>query len=251
MGYTAEHITQLLAPRPVQFHKRAGSTNDLAQTWLAAGAPHGSVVVADEQVQGRGRLGRAWLAPAGTSLIVSVILRPSTSRLGQITMLGALAICEMAEQAGAATSIKWPNDVQIADRKLSGVLPEAVWDGDQLVGVVLGMGINIHTDFRGTPLENTACSLEPMVDKPLDRSELLRSLLERVDFWTAQPSERLFSAWRNRLKTIGRVVSVEQDGRIIRGIAEGVETDGALLVRTTNGSIHKVIAGDVALGDEM
>jgi BirA family biotin operon repressor/biotin-[acetyl-CoA-carboxylase] ligase len=250
MCYTAAEITRTLSPRPVQFYPQAGSTNDLARAWLEAGAPAGAVVVADEQVQGRGRLGRTWLAPAGTALIMSVIVHPTHTALGQVTMLGAVAICDMATRVGVAAGIKWPNDVQIDGKKLSGVLPEAVWDGERLVGVVLGIGVNIRTDFRGTPLKQTACSLEQAVGKRLDRLVLLSTLLERIETWAAQPPGTLFAAWRDRLVTIGRAVSVEQNGQSLRGTAEGVEPDGALLIRTAGGDVRRVIAGDVALGDE-
>lgn len=250
MCYTAAEITRLLAPRPVQFQAQVGSTNDLARAWLEAGAPAGAVVVANEQVQGRGRLGRTWHAPAGTALIVSVILRPPASALGQITMLGAVAICEMVASVGVTAGIKWPNDVQINGKKLSGVLPEAVWDGDRLGGVVLGMGVNIRTDFSGSPLEGLACSLEPAAGVRLERAALLQTLLERIDAGAALPAGELFTTWRDRLVTLGRRVSVEQNGHMLRGTAQGVEADGALLVLTASGEVRRVIAGDVALGDE-
>lgn len=206
--------------------------------------------MANEQVQGRGRLGRTWLAPAGTALIVSVILRPPTSTLGQITMLGAVAICQMAASVGVTAGIKWPNDVQINGKKLSGVLPEAIWDGDRLVGVVLGIGVNIRTDFSGSPLDGLACSLEPAAGMRLERAALLQTLLERIDAGATLPAGDLFAAWQHRLVTIGRSVSVEQNGEMLRGTAQGVEADGALLIRTASGEIRRVIAGDVAMGDE-
>src|SRR5687768_9901808 len=147
MVLTTERIQSKLNSRPLRFYEQADSTNDLALDWLRTGAAAGSVVVTDEQVKGRGRLGRTWYTPPGTALIVSVVLRPKVEYLGQITMLGAVAIAQMIEHLGTIDiGIKWPNDVLLQGKKVSGVLSEAVWNGDKLQGAVLGMGINVRID---------------------------------------------------------------------------------------------------------
>jgi BirA family biotin operon repressor/biotin-[acetyl-CoA-carboxylase] ligase len=250
-----------LTPRPVRYVEQADSTNDLAMAWLREGAPDGSAVIADEQVKGRGRLGRGWYTPPRSALIVSVVLRPKAEHLHQITMLGALAICEMIEglphpfnvsptNEGAkslALGIKWPNDVQLNGRKVSGVLSEAAWEGDALRGVVLGMGVNVRIDFSGTELADSAISIEHVLGKKVERLELLAELLARVDYWYERLGEpMLFDAWRSRLNMLGQTVTVQQGQ--IHGVAEGVEADGSLLVRGTDGNIQRVVAGDIALG---
>lgn len=243
---SAETIQQRLAPRAVRYYDRVDSTNDLALDWLRAGAPAGAAVIADEQVKGRGRLGRTWHTPPGVALAVSVVLRPEPAHLPQIMMLGALAICDTVAASGVSNAgIKWPNDVQVNGRKICGVLPEAVWDGDSLLGVALGIGLNVRVNFAGTALEHTAASLEPVLGRAVNRLEVLAALLERVDFWYARlGSAALFDAWKSRLTMLGQAVTVND----LHGRAEAVAMDGALLVRDSAGGLHRVLAGDVASG---
>jgi BirA family biotin operon repressor/biotin-[acetyl-CoA-carboxylase] ligase len=245
MTLSAKSIETALAPREVRFYERTDSTNGVAVQWLRENAPAGSVVVADQQLKGRGRLGRTWLTPPGVALAVSVILRPRIKDLALISLLGAVAIAELCDHAGAANvGIKWPNDVQIEGRKVSGVLPEAVWNGSQFVGVVLGMGVNVRVEFRGTGLENTAISLESAVKAPLGRLDLLVYLLARADYWAVRlDSPMLFEAWKQRLTTLGQRVSING----ISGTAEAVDRQGALLIRSDDGALHRMIAGDIAL----
>lgn len=243
-------LVEHLAPRPFRFYQQADSTNDLALAWLSQGAPSGAAVIADEQLKGRGRLGRSWYTPPSTALIVSVILHPAPQHLAQITMLGAVSICEMIESLGASNvGIKWPNDVQLNGLKVSGVLPEAVWEGGKLRGVVLGMGVNVRQDFSHTELATTAISLEPALGKTLDRSELLAFLLARMDNGVEHlGTSSLFNAWKSRLNTLGQSVSLLNNGQSISGIAEGVDENGALLVRDRTGQLQRVLAGDIAMG---
>jgi BirA family transcriptional regulator, biotin operon repressor / biotin---[acetyl-CoA-carboxylase] ligase len=248
MVLTAERIQSKLAPRPLRFYEQADSTNDLALDWLRAGAMAGSAVVTDEQVKGRGRLGRTWYTPPGTALILSVVLSPKVEDLGQITMLGAVAIAEMIEHLGTAdVGIKWPNDVLLQGKKVSGVLSEAVWNGDKLQGAVLGMGINVRIDFSGTELAGTAISIEPALGHAVDRLDLLDDLLSRVDYWYERlQTSALFDAWKSRLNMLGKMVTVQQG--TLHGLAESVDQSGALLLRDESGQLHRVVAGDIGLG---
>lgn len=249
MNLTEDRILARLVSRPVRYYPQIESTNDTALKWLSGGAPAGAVVVADEQVQGRGRLGRTWFTPPGAALIVSVVLRPRVAQLGRITMLGAVAISELLENLGAAdVGIKWPNDVQLNKRKVCGVLPEVIWRGSELLGVVLGMGLNVRIDFSGTDLAEKAISIEPALGRSVDRLDLLTFLLARIDFWSANLSaQSLFDAWNRRLNTLGKTVAFESG---VSGIAESVNPEGALLVRDAGGVLHTVLAGDVLLGSE-
>lgn len=249
MTYDVERLQAAIAPRALRYFPEAGSTNEIALDWLRHEAPTRAVVVADAQVQGRGRLGRSWHAPAGSSLIVSVILRPPEAVLGRLTMVGAVAIAEMIESLGLdAVDIKWPNDVRLNGLKVCGILPEAAWNGNELLGVVLGMGVNISTDFSGTPMQATATSLKSALGYAPDRTDLLAQLLTRVDVWCERAaSDVLFDAWRRRLSTIGQTVSVSHTE--LRGVAEGVDERGALMVRTEAGSLERVVAGDIRLGE--
>ncbi len=244
MDLSETRLSQVLGVRPFQFFPQIGSTNDQALAWLSAGAPSGAVVLADDQTKGRGRLGRSWFAPPGTALMFSYLLHPAPHQLTYVGMAGALAVCEATDQLGLAPGIKWPNDVHLGGRKLSGVLPEAAWHGENLVGVSLGIGINIRIDFASTPFAETAVSLETVAGA-LDRADFLASILARLDFWASRlSSDQLFEAWRSRLIVLGQQVSISGT----TGIAEAVDRHGALLVREPAGALQRVLAGDIALG---
>ena len=246
--YDVDQLQAALGPRPLRYFAEVGSTNDVALGWLRQGAPPGAVVVADVQLQGRGRFGRHWHALAGTALIVSALLKPPRESVGRLTLVGAVAIAETIEALGLAVDIKWPNDARLNQRKVCGILPEAAWDGETLVGAALGMGLNVRVDFSGTELADSAISLEPALGRPLDRATLLARLLERVDYWSVRAgSDLLFEAWKRRLSTIGQTVTVSEGA--VHGVAEGVDDQGALLVRTDQGDVRRVIAGDIRLGE--
>jgi BirA family biotin operon repressor/biotin-[acetyl-CoA-carboxylase] ligase len=227
-----------LGLRPFRFEAQTGSTNDLARQWALDGAPAGSAVIAEEQTAGRGRLGRSWSAPLGTALLVSAILRPDVlpGHLPRLTMVGAVAVAEvLAELAPGQVGLKWPNDVLLAGRKVAGVLPEAIWEGERLSAVVLGIGLNVRVDFAGTPLASRAISVETITGTTVDRVLLLAALLHRVDHWSARVGDStLLEAWRSRLTTLGqRVIASSADGQTgpIAGLALDVDADGALLLQ--------------------
>jgi BirA family biotin operon repressor/biotin-[acetyl-CoA-carboxylase] ligase len=249
MDLTTARLQSALRMRPCQYYPTIDSTNERALSLVRDGAPQGSVIVADEQTQGRGRLGRAWFAPPGTALMFSYVMHPRAEALTYIGMMAALSVCETVEALGAkGVGIKWPNDVQIDGLKLCGVLPEAAWQGERLLGVALGIGLNVRVDFAGTPFEGLATSLQDSVGK-VDRANLLARLLERLDYWTPRlESDALYEGWRARLVMLGRPVRVTNGGGTTRGVAEDVERQGALLIRDEGGVLRRVIAGDMYLG---
>ena len=165
-------------------------------------------------------------------------------------MLGALAICDMLDHLGIEpVSIKWPNDVQVNGKKVSGVLPEVLWEGARLTGVVLGMGINVRIDFSSTDFADFAISIEPALGRPVQRLDLLKILLARVDYWFARlGTDELFETWKRRLMTLGQTVKVESEGHVIRGVAQSVDSMGALIVCDNDSKSHRILAGDVGLG---
>jgi BirA family biotin operon repressor/biotin-[acetyl-CoA-carboxylase] ligase len=260
MDLTLKRLQGLLGSRPFRYYDQCPSTNDLALELLATRSlleslAEAEFICTDEQTKGKGRLGRSWYAPPGTALMLSMLFPLTDSRdLPRMTMLGALSIAEVAEALGmAGVGIKWPNDVQVQGRKVSGVLSEANWqpggESPRLHGVVLGMGINVRIDFNGTPFESTAVSLEPALGRPVDRAELLLALLARLDHWYARrASDDLFEVWRGRLTMLGKRVEINQGGVILSGMAEDVDPQGALFLRGLDGKRQRVIAGDVALG---
>jgi BirA family biotin operon repressor/biotin-[acetyl-CoA-carboxylase] ligase len=166
--------------------EEAGSTNSELVARAASGWPDRSVLVTDRQTAGRGRLGRAWTAPPGTSLAVSVLVRPAIprDRYGWLSLLAGVAMTEAVRLIGGAADLKWPNDVLIGGRKVAGILAEAREDR-----VVLGLGVNVNVPEAGLPQEvdRPATSLLVETGRDLDRAELLVEVLERL--------ERRYDAW--------------------------------------------------------
>lgn len=228
---------------------RVGSTNAEAARRAADGAPHGLLVMADQQTAGRGRQGRRWQAPPGTSLVCSLLLRPrhGLEHIALLPLLTGLALVEVGETlvSGAELSLKWPNDLLADGRKCAGILVEVPAPGT----VVVGAGVNV--DWRGVkrPAEiGSAVSLSEVGRGAVQRWELLPALIERFDQrydqWCEQPRAFL-PAYRERCATLGERVRVEQhDGSALLGTATRVTDDGALQV-DVDGDLITVRAGDV------
>lgn len=244
MTFSEGRLQALLSGRAVLYYPTVGSSNDVAMSWLREGAPAGAVVLADEQTAGRGRKGRLWYTPPGVALAVSYILRPQPADLNRITMMGAVAVVELCQYFGVSdVGIKWPNDVQIVGKKVCGILPEATWDGSELLGVVLGIGVNIRVDLADE-LRATATNLEDAINQPIDRAQAAAYLIQRLDTWSQQlASPQLFERWRHHLTTVGKTVRVED----VVGVVESVDKSGALIIQTPTGTTERVIAGDVMI----
>lgn len=233
----------------VLWYDRIGSTNAEVARRAASGAAEGLLVIADEQTAGRGRQGRRWMAPPGTSLMLSLLLRPSAppGRLTLLSLLTGLAVAEACEPlvSGAQLSLKWPNDLLADGRKCAGVLIEAPTPRT----VILGVGINVDWRKVERPAELAGVtSLSEIGRGPVDRWALLPRLLERIDrryrTWCARPDDFL-PAYRERCATLGRAVRVEHvDGSGVEGIAVRITDAGALVVATDAGEVE-VLAGDV------
>ena len=240
-----ERLSALLGSRPLRYAEQMGSTHDEAMAWALDGAAAGALVVADEQLAGRGRLGRTWYTPPGVALAMSLIVPPMPNRLLLPTLAATLAGVRLAEAWGAqGVGIKWPNDVQVNGRKLCGVLLDAVWANGQVRAVVLGMGVNVRLPLATMgELAQTAAKLEDVCGQRLDRAHLLAELVDLVEAGLAQP-DSLFEQWRARLTTLGQRVRV---GDVV-GLARDVDEDGALLIEDESGAVQRVIAGDVQFG---
>ncbi len=231
--------------RPFRYRDQVDSTNDAAKEWLVDGAPEGAVVIAGEQTRGRGRHGRSWHTPPGAALALSLILKPPEAFLPRLNMAAALSVYDVAREYGCRDiGIKWPNDVQVSGRKLSGILVEAIWEGDQLVGAVVGIGVNVRIDFRESALGDTAISLEDVVKRRLDRVQLTSNLLGRIDHWYREiETGSVQKVWRARLSTLNQAVVVNN----IAGVAFNVTSDGALLIRDAKGRVHQTAAGELVV----
>lgn len=247
MEYTQAVVDACLGERPHRYFERIRSTMDAAREWLLDGAPHGAVVIAGEQTAGRGRMGRSWLTVDGAALALSVILRPTSGTiLPQVPMLGGLAVLDALAALGLrGLFLKWPNDILIGEKKVCGVLVETAWDGVHLRGAILGIGLNVSGRFERPEVAEIATTVAAALDHPVDASTVLRTVLERLDARLPDlGSAVMFDAWRARLGTIGLRVRVEGSSAF-EGIAEDVNTIGALLVRSDDGQLRTVLAGDV------
>ena len=234
--------------RPVKYYDQVDSTNDAAKAWLAAGAPEGAVVIADEQTRGRGRKGRSWHTPPTAGLALSLILQPDSAQLPRLNLVAALSVYDLVRECGCEqVGIKWPNDVLAAGLKVSGILPEAIWEASLLKGAILGIGVNVRLDFSGSALRHSAISLEDIAGRQLDRGDLIAFLLRRLDYWyRLMASPALVAAWKSRLMTLSQPVRLGE----IEGIAVDVAADGALLIRDEQGDIHHTGTGDLIMNAE-
>ncbi len=237
-------LQEILRPRPVRYFASTGSTNNDAVQWLndMPFLASGAVVVADEQTRGRGRYDRQWMTPPGSAIAMSVILK--TRRPTQnLTTIGSLAVAEALEPLlPQQVTLKWPNDVLVNGKKICGILAEAVWQNEKLIAVILGIGLNISVEFSGTELADTATSLTHHTGQPIDRPTLIQQVLIGIDRWIDQPNESLHRAWKNRLSTLNKQVTMEGG---FTGEAVDVDSDGALVVKTATGTMKRFLAGDV------
>jgi len=232
-----------------------GSTNDEALAWAAAGADDLSIVIADEQTQGRGRLNRRWFTPKGSALAFSLILRPSAAlrpHLSRTVGLAALSIADSLTQTRLAPRIKWPNDILLNGKKTAGILVESVWSGEDVDSLVIGMGINVFRDSvpPADVLQFPATSLEEMLgSKPHAREEILLSILEVFIRWRERlGADELIHAWEEMLSFRGEQVEVKAGGETpVTGKVDGLESDGSLRLKDLHDNSVIVRFGDVSL----
>ena len=234
----------------IQF-RRTASTQAWVRDWARLGAREGLVVQALEQTAGRGRLQRSWHSPYNGGLYLSVLLRPAIplARASHLTMLVSLAAIEACQTvADVSPAPKWPNDLLWQGRKLAGVLTELENQAEWLGYAVIGLGLNVNTDFRETPLAETAISLQQAsghsVKLPVFRDAYLDALARLYQRFLS--GESPLPAWKEQLEPIGRHVRVVRPGQaLVEGVAINVNAAGALLVEDQAGTIHTIWAGDV------
>ncbi|MBN1278515.1 MAG: biotin--[acetyl-CoA-carboxylase] ligase [Chlorobiaceae bacterium] len=243
--------------RVVYYREETASTNLLAKQLAAEGVPEGSVVTADFQSAGRGRLGRSWVSPAGQNLYFSVILRPlvASYRVPQITLLVAAAIHRALLDAipGIDAQIKWPNDILIGGKKLCGVLCEMQADPDTTHFVVAGIGINVSQSRFAPDLQDRATSLYRETGIHVCRPELLAGVLNRFEElylqWLGEESLGFILPHLERHSLLqGREVIVEQLNRRIAGTVLGIASGGELLLGIADGTELKITSGEASLG---
>ena len=243
---------------PICYYPVVGSTMDEARRLAEQGMPEGTVVLADEQTAGRGRFQRNWWAPAGSSLLLSLVFRPPfpPRRAHQLTMVCSLAVCDaIASVTGMRAAVKWPNDVLIGGRKVCGILAEldlgdGVHGSDVFRFAVVGIGVNVNVDLRHAPcLMAPATSLAMETRHSVSRVDLLVALLAGIEerYLALCAGRSCTQEWAGRLDTLGQRVQVCDGTERLYGLAAGVEENGALLLWLADGSTRRVLAGDVTL----
>jgi BirA family biotin operon repressor/biotin-[acetyl-CoA-carboxylase] ligase len=230
--------------RPHRHFLRTDSTNSRARELAAAGAPHGTVVTASEQTAGRGRQGRTWAAPPNKALLYSAIVRPLEEHHMMLPLAVPLAVCQAAEELNPdlECKVKWPNDIHVEGRKLSGVLIEArPQDGWAVVGV--GLNLSIPQEEFPTELQETAISLFNPGHKGGGRGSAAEVLSQRLEHWVQAEPDEVLAAWRERDALKGREIAWENGS----GVADGVDDRGYLVVVIPSGDRIALGAGEVHL----
>ncbi|MBI1799707.1 MAG: biotin--[acetyl-CoA-carboxylase] ligase [Candidatus Eisenbacteria bacterium] len=228
------------------------STNDRAWDALAGGSPEGTVVVADAQTRGRGRAGRLWHHAPGLSLALSVALHPGCDAraIGTLPLVAGLALSEALERLGARVRLKWPNDLLIGDRKVSGILCESRRRAGGGDAVVIGVGVNVAQEAADFPPEisNLATSLAlEGVDATREQvaAEFLNSLEPLVLEHAGGGRDRLLARWSGRADFWGHPVTLHTPAGIVTGVARALDLEGALVVTLASGIETTVLAGDL------
>jgi len=237
--------------RPLLFVHQVDSTNSRCAELARGGGQHGTVIVADQQTAGRGRLKRSWHSPGGENLYFSVLMRPDwpVGEAPPLSLAAGVALAEVVE--GFLTrppELKWPNDLLHQGRKLAGILIEAAADRGGLAYVVLGIGINVNQLEFPAPLDETAGSLRMAAGAPVNRAEVLAAALERLEHWIdrlrGEGAHPIIDAWRRFWTWQGRMVTVRNGDRELTGTAVGIDPRGALRLRDSTGNEHTVVCGD-------
>lgn len=227
------------------------STNTVAFSLAKAGLGEGAAVFAEGQRKGRGRLGRRWASPKHAGIYLSLILRPKITlkKASLVTLLAAVSSAEAIRKvSGLQALIRWPNDILVNNKKVCGILTEIEMKSSHLEYIVLGIGINVNTPAAKLPPEGS--SLKEEAGREFSRIELARELLRRLDqeysSFKDKGGAKIISQWRNLSAFCGKRVKVKLAHKAIEGQAQGIDAQGALIVRLDNGFKQHILAGDVA-----
>jgi BirA family biotin operon repressor/biotin-[acetyl-CoA-carboxylase] ligase len=221
---------------------------------------HGTVIVAEHQTKGRGRIGRSWISPCG-GIWLSIILKPKikNSQITVLPLLSALSVCDVIKKMTKLNAkLKWPNDVVIDGRKVSGILLDVSTEADKINFVVIGIGVNLNIDIKkihfdiakSTGFYDITSLQNELHGKEIEKSDFIQLLLEDIEKYVSQLENegagKIIKNCKEISDTLGKEVIVKQSTEILQGMAVDMdENDGFLLIETPYGSIHKVVSGDV------
>jgi len=251
----SERLAGIGLARHIRFYAELGSTNDEAFDLARQGAPEGTVVVADRQTRGRGRMQRVWVSPPGRNLYLSVVLRPEIApeRAPQLSIVAGVAAAEALGALCPGVTLKWPNDVLVGGRKLCGILAEMRAAAGRLDFVILGIGVNVNLTRGECPPEiaGIATSLREESGRPFARAEVaagfLRSLEAACRTYRREGFPPLRARWLELTDMAGKTVRVAAGTDVYEGRMVGLDDAGALLLEEKTGGIRPVMAGDASL----
>ncbi|WP_035710588.1 biotin--[acetyl-CoA-carboxylase] ligase [Salibacterium aidingense] len=239
----------------ITYKQEVASTQEVAHQLSREGAPEGTVVAADTQIKGKGRLNREWYSPSGTGLWFSLILRPDIipQRAPQLTLMTAVAVTEGIHAAtGLHPQIKWPNDILMEGKKTAGILTEMQSEPDRVQAVIIGIGLNINQRKDQFPeeLRDKATSLaEENGGGSFYRADIIAAVLERMEYWYYHYLDYGFSdirrRWEELAVTIGSQITAISVSKTVTGLAEGITDDGVLLIKKADGSIEQIYSADI------
>lgn len=248
--------TKIIGQKEIQRFEQTDSTNRRAKQMAAANAPEGSLVIAEEQTQGRGRLDRQWFSPAGQGIYLSLILRPSLApnEATHMVLLTAVAVAEaLIGATGLDVTIKWPNDILVHGRKIAGILMEVAMEMDAVDYVVVGLGLNVNIPSEQFPesFRQGATSILMETGKPGSRLELLHRILESFEdhyrIFQASGYPAIMKRWRELTDLVGRQISVQTINGRYSGIVSDFDRDGFLLLRDAKGQETRLYSGDITV----
>ena len=215
------------------------STNDYAKSVLNT-LKEGTVIIADKQIAGKGRCQRYWYSPDG-GLWFSIILKPKNPSI--VSLLIGVALCDVLKTFAVKPRIKWPNDILINSKKAAGVLTEIIQDT-----VIVGIGLNVNIQIFPNNLDETATSLLLATGRQFDKEKILNRILEEIEnrfiMIEKTTTRTLLDDWCRYSDTLGKYVTIQMPQRTVEGEALNINEDGALLVKTADGSVQTIIAGD-------
>jgi len=241
--------------REILFFETVSSTNTVALE-LAEKATEGTVVLADSQDKGRGRLGRTWISPSGVNIYMSIILRPQIKPKdgSLITIMSAVACAEAIRNVtGVKITTKWPNDLMINNKKVGGILTELKTQQQKITSAIVGIGINVNIDVREFPeeMKQTATSLKNEAGVSYSREPIVAEILNEMDRWyktlTTLEKEAILQAWKNLTSTLGRKVMIITPQETLTGTAEAIDNEGMLIVRLPSGKSKRINSGDLKI----
>jgi BirA family transcriptional regulator, biotin operon repressor / biotin---[acetyl-CoA-carboxylase] ligase len=268
-GYILREIPDLLRPRElreglktrslgqqeIRYFDQTDSTNLQAKAMAAAGAPEGTLIIAEEQTAGRGRRGRTWFSPPGAGIYMSLIIRPAIlpQEAPRFALLAVAAVAAAVRETTFLTPrIKWPNDILLNGRKLGGILTEVSMEMDKVEYLIIGLGLNVSLAREAFPpeLRETGTSIRAELGRSLHRLPLVRGILESLERTYEEYQTHGFASirkrWQDFTDMIGRTVTVDTLGRRLTGEVMDFDEDGYLVVREHNGGPVRIFSGDVS-----